>query len=283
MGMHMARHLADAGIPLTVWNRTFEKCEPLVANGATSHETLKDCLQESDALVMSLANGPVVDQVLFESEAWKALRSGSIVVDMSSIPPETAKRHARQLEAHGVQYLDSPVSGGTVGAEQQSLAIMCGGPKEVFDRAKDLLQLLGKPVRVGDVGAGQFSKLCNQVIVGVTLATVCEAMVFAKEGGADLTAVREALLGGFADSRILREHGLRLIERNFEPGGVARNQLKDLKTAMDAASSAGIDLPLASLASTFYAELCSSAKGAELDHSAVLTVLEKQMKKSTAN
>ena len=275
MGSCMAPHLLSAGIHLTVWNRSSCKCESLEQAGARVARSVAEAATDADAVVMSLANGPVVDEVLFDSGAWQSLRSDSVVVDMSSVPPPMAKRHAARLAERGIHYLDAPVSGGTAGAAAQSLAIMAGGPSEVFERCRDLLSVFGNPVHVGPSGAGQFVKLCNQIIVGVTLGAVCEAMVFAKKGGADLAAVREALLGGFADSRILREHGLRLIERNFAPGGVARNQLKDLDTALGVCDESGLNLPITSIARDLYAQLCASSDGAELDHTAVLTILEK--------
>ncbi|MEZ5326073.1 MAG: NAD(P)-dependent oxidoreductase [Verrucomicrobiales bacterium] len=274
MGAKMAPHLVSAGIPLTVWNRTPAKCDPLRDAGAVVAETLAEAFSGADAVVLSLANGDVVDEVLFGSDAWKHLREGSAVIDMSSIPPPAATEHAARLADCGVRHLDAPVSGGTSGAEAGALAIMAGGAAETFNDCADLLRVLGNPVHVGPSGAGQFTKLCNQIIVGVTLTAVSEAMVFAQAGGADPAAVREALLGGFADSRILREHGQRMVDRNFAPGGVARNQLKDLNTALSVAVDAGVSLPVTDIARGLFQKLCETPEGAELDHAAVLTVLE---------
>ena len=275
MGLPMATNLQKGGVRLTVWNRTLEKAAPLEEIGATVAESLPEALSGADAVFLSLANGPVVDALLFESNAIEKLPEGAVLIDTSSIPPHLARLHAERLRDRGVHHLDSPVSGGTVGAAEGSLAIMVGGDAAVFDRCRSLLQCMGKPVLVGGSGAGQYSKLCNQMIVGATVAAVAEAMMFAGAGGADPAAVREALLGGFADSRILREHGIRMIERNFAPGGASRNQLKDLKTAIDAGKGAGLtDLPMTAKACDLFQRLCDQPSGAELDHSAILTLLE---------
>lgn len=270
----MAAHVPEAGIPLTVWNRTPEKCHPLEQAGARVAASLEQALGDADAVVLSLANGPVVEEVLFASGAWERLRPGSVVIDMSSIPPALARQHAERLGDRGVAHLDAPVSGGTTGAAAGTLAVMVGGAEPTFRRCRELLSVFGNPVHVGPPGAGQFAKLCNQIIVGITVAAVSEAMLFARAGGADLAAVREALLGGFADSRILREHGLRMIARDFAPGGVARNQLKDLNTALDVGDASGLQLPITSLARSLFTQLCATREGAELDHTAVLTLLE---------
>lgn len=275
MGSEMAPHLLRAGASLTVWNRTVDRCDALEAMGAKVAPSINTAVSNADTVIMSLANGDVVESVLFASGAWENIRAGSTVIDMSSVPPPLAKNHAHRLVERGVLHLDAPVSGGTRGAREQSLAIMAGGTAEAFDANADLLRVLGNPVHVGPSGAGQFTKLCNQIIVGVTLAAVSEAMVFARAGGADVAAVREALMGGFADSRILREHGQRMVERDFAPGGVARNQLKDLATALSVAESSELELPVTQTARDLFQTLCATPEGAELDHTAVLKVLEK--------
>jgi len=220
MGLPMATNLAKAGVALTAWNRTPEKAAPLAELGVTVAATLEEALSDADTALLSLASGLVVDELLFTSGAIDSLRSDAVLIDTSSIAPDLARQHSAKLSERGVHHLDAPVSGGTVGATQGSLAIMVGGAAEIFDRCLDLLGALGKPVRVGESGAGQYAKLCNQIIVGATVTAVSEALMFAKAGGAELAAVREALLGGFADSRILREHGIRMIERNFAPGAL---------------------------------------------------------------
>ncbi|MGK0185188.1 MAG: 2-hydroxy-3-oxopropionate reductase [Verrucomicrobiales bacterium] len=274
MGSEMAPHLLQAGIPLTVWNRTSSRCQPLQRAGAVVAPSVEAAVADADAVVLSLANGDVVESVLFASGASSYLRPGCTVIDMSSVPPPVAKDHAARLAQRDVRHLDAPVSGGTKGAHSQSLAIMVGGEADTFTDCEPILQVFGNPVYVGPSGAGQFTKLCNQIIVGVTLAAVSEAMIFAKAGGADPAAVREALLGGFADSRILREHGQRMVDRDFAPGGVARNQLKDLNTALSVAAASGLTLPVTQIAQSLYDRLCGTAEGAELDHTAVLTTLE---------
>jgi 2-hydroxy-3-oxopropionate reductase len=198
-----------------------------------------------------------------------------MLIDMSSIPPRTAREHAQRLRKREVGHLDAPVSGGTRGAEEGTLAIMLGGNPDDFERAQPLLSVLGRPVYVGGTGSGALAKLVNQVICGVTIGAVAEGLVLAARGGANQQAVREALYGGFADSRVLHEHGERMIERNFKPGGPVRLHLKDLETALSVAQELETELPLTSLARDLFAALVDHDCG-DVDHSAVIREVERR-------
>ena len=194
------------------------------------------------------------------------------MIDMSSIAPSIAREHAALLEAFGIAYLDAPVSGGTKGAAAGTLAIMVGGDAATFARATPILSVLGRPTHVGPSGAGQIAKLANQVIVGVTLGAVAEALTLAARAGADPAAVRTALSGGFADSRILQEHGARMLAGDFTPGGTVKNQIKDLKTAIALASENHIDLPLLEATRVQFQAIADNL-GDQLDHSAIYKLL----------
>lgn len=275
MGSRIATRLLAAGHDLAVWNRSREKAEPLAAHGARVERSPADAGAGAELAITVLADGPTVTQVLFERGVADVLALGGLVVDMSSIPPETAREHASRLRERGIAYLDAPVSGGTQGAEQGTLAILVGGEQADFERARSVLTALGRPTHMGPVGTGQLAKLVNQVVVAVTVAAVAEGLLLAAEGGADPAVVREALFGGFADSRILREQGRRMVERSFAPGGLTRMQLKDLNTVLDTAAELGLELPVSSLVRDLFASLGEHG-GLDLDHSALLAELERR-------
>ncbi len=272
MGAPMAERLIAAGFSLHLWNRTAAKLAPF-AERAHCHASVEATLKQADVVISMLENGPVVEQVLYHSGACEHLRQGALVIDMSSIPPALARQHAARIEALGAQYLDAPVSGGTVGAAAGTLSIMVGGQKEAFERAQSVFQALGKSYYIGPAGTGQLSKLANQAIVGITIGAVSEALLLAAAGGADPAAVREALMGGFAASRILDLHGQRMIERQFEPGARARVQLKDLRTILDAARENNLTLPLSQRVYEEYLALVTAGHE-EVDHSGLLLALE---------
>lgn len=268
MGSAMAVRLLDAGFPVTVWNRTPGKAADLVARGARHADSPAEAAGGADALIAMLADGPTVDAVLCGAGAIEAMRPGGLAIDMSSIPPATARNHAAAFAARGVGYLDAPVSGGEVGAKAGTLAIMAGGRPEDFARALPLFAPLGKAVHVGPAGSGQIAKLCNQAIVGITIGAVAEAVLLAEAAGADAAAMREALTGGFADSRILRVHGRRMIDRDFAPGGKVSTQLKDMRTILGTAGELGLSLPFSILAQALFEALDTRGDGG-LDHSAL--------------
>ncbi|BBB26222.1 NAD(P)-dependent oxidoreductase [Amphritea japonica] len=273
MGRPMAINLLQAGYQLTVWNRTQSKAEALLSHGATLAFSAAEAVADADIIITMLENGPIVDRVLFDSTADISFKHGSTLIDMSSIPPELAKQHHHACLALSINYLDAPVSGGTVGAEQATLSIMAGGDKAVFDTVLPIFTALGKATYIGPAGAGQLAKCANQAIVGITIGAVAEALLLAAEGGADPAAVREALMGGFASSRILELHGQRMIDREFNPGATSRVQLKDLRTILDTARAQELSLPLTQQTFNQYQDLVS--KGFEnVDHSGLLLQLE---------
>ena len=272
MGLPMARRLHAAGHQVHAWNRTRAKAEPLTALGITVHDTAVQAVQQADVVVSLLENGPVVGTVLFDAGAAGAMRRGALFIDMASIQPREARDHAARLGEMGLAHLDAPVSGGTVGAENGTLAILVGGRPEDFARAQPVFAALGRATHVGPHGAGQLTKLANQMIVGITIGAVAEALLFAAKGGADMAKVREAIQGGFADSRILQLHGQRMVERDFAPRGRMAVQLKDMRNALATAGEIGFDAPITALFETLYAEGVEHGLG-ELDHSGLFIEL----------
>jgi len=253
MGLPMAKRLCQAGLHPHIWNRTRAKAEPLAALGAKVHDTLAQAVRDADIVVTMLEDGKVVESVLFADGLAQALQRGSLLIDMSSIQPAQARSHGQRLAELGVGYLDAPVSGGTLGAEAGNLAIMAGGSDQDFERGRAVLTHFGRPTLVGPTGSGQLAKLANQMIVGVTIGVVAEALLLCAKGGADMAKVKEAVTGGFADSRILQVHGQRMIERDFAPRGRISVQLKDMRNAMATAQELGFDAPITGLLETLYA------------------------------
>jgi 2-hydroxy-3-oxopropionate reductase len=266
MGQPMAANLLRAGFPLNAWNRGADKTQPLTVLGGTACQTPALAVQDADIVITMLLNGEIVETVLTDIEP--SLRPGQMVIDMSSIAPRMARAHAARLRQQDVDYLDAPVSGGTVGATEATLAIMAGGGSAAFERAKPAFAAMGRATLVGPSGAGQLSKLANQAIVAITIGAVSEALLLAKGGGADPAAVRTAITGGFADSRILTLHGARMLTGNFAPGGPIVTQIKDLKNILDEAADIGLDLPFVQLAYRLFQEAADNGLGA-LDHSAL--------------
>ncbi len=267
MGAPMGRNLLRAGFNVTAWNRTRAKAEALAADGAAIAEGAAACAAGADVLVLMLENGPIVGEVLFRTGVAEALAPGSVVVDMSSIGVEEARDHASRLAALGVAHIDAPVSGGTVGAAAASLSIMAGGPEEAFARVAPVLEAMGRPLLVGPSGAGQIAKLANQMVVAVTIGAVAEALNFAQMAGADPGLVRQALTGGFADSRILELHGARMVARDFATRGKTSSQIKDLENAGKAGAAAGAAMPFTGLATGLFRSLLET--DGDVDHSAL--------------
>jgi len=273
MGAPMCCCLLKAGFELTVWNRTASKAEALHADGATVAAAPEKAVAGAEVVITMLSDGPAVADVMFDEGAAAAIAEGATRIDMSSIGADEAMDHAKRHLASGVAYLDAPVSGGTKGAAAGELAIMAGGTQEAFAAMEPVFAAMGRATHVGPNGCGQLSKLANQVIVAITIGAVSEAFILAGGGGADRAQVRTALQGGFASSRILTEHGQRMVERNFEPGGPAKFQVKDLKNALAAAERLGLDLPITRLVNDLFIAMVESGKG-DLDHSGLLTHLE---------
>ena len=269
MGKPMAINLLKAGYPLKAWNRTSAKAEALVPFGATVAQSPLD-VADADIIITMLAAGPEVRSVV--EAALPNMKKGALVIDMSSTKQSEAKDLYTLLAEKGVHFIDAPVSGGVLGAEAATLAIMAGGDIEVFERAVPVLSVMGRPTRVGPAGCGQIAKLCNQLIVGATINIIAEAMMLAQAGGADPAAMRTAIRGGFAESRILEVHGQRMLDRNFVPGGQVKTQLKDLENILHAADAASIRLPVTALVTDNFRHLVTTHPTA--DHSAILIELE---------
>ncbi len=272
MGTPMARRLCAAGYRVHVWNRTPAKAEALQAHGATAFSQPADAVRGAHLVITMLQDGPAVESVLFKQGAATGLQPGTLVVDMSSIQPREARDHAARLAALSVDCLDAPVSGGTVGAEAGTLAIMAGGRLADFERASPVLQVLGRPTHVGPMGSGQLAKLANQMIVGITIGAVAEALLFAARGGADMGKVREAISGGFAESRVLQVHGQRMVERDFAKRAAVTVQLKDMRNAMVTAHETGFEAPITQLFAQLFEQATEHGLG-DLDHAALFVEL----------
>lgn len=272
MGMPVAERLLAAGVELVLWNRSRDKLAAFEGRAVLA-ATPAAAVTGVDMVITLLENGSVVDRVLYQSAAIKQAAPHTLVIDMSSIAPAMARQHATLCAASGLDYIDAPVSGGTRGAAAGTLTIMAGGAAGVIERAQPILNLLGHVTRIGEHGAGQVAKLANQAIVGITIEAVAEALLLASEAGADPAAVREALLGGFAASKILDQHGERMLQRNFEAGAPARVQLKDMNMIAAEATSLGLDLPLVSRVQAAYERLVEAGH-AEVDHAGLLLELE---------
>ena len=270
MGFHMARRLAEAGHAVQAWNRSSGKADRLAAFGVQVVPHAADAARDADVVICMLSSGPVCDAVLLgQGEVLASMRRGSTLIVMSSIPVETARRQHEAASARGVTYLDAPVSGGESGAEAGRLAIMVGGEAAAVEARHELLAVMGRPTHVGPAGSGQLAKLANQAIVASSIVAVAEALLFAERGGADPGQVREALLGGFADSTVLRQHGLRMVQHRFEPGGPAKYQVKDTSTALAFAKTLGLELPVLGIVDRLFADMVSHGDG-DLDHSGII-------------
>jgi len=275
MGVPMARNLARAGAAVHVASRSPEPVAMLAAEGMTPHRIARTLAAAVDTVIVMVTDTDAVDRVLHGPDGVVAgLAPGKLVIDMSTTKVRETRQWAAEVEAAGCGWLDAPVSGGQVGAEQATLAIMAGGSDESFARALPLFQTLGRNVtHIGGTGAGQVCKAANQVIVGVTLAAVAEALTLAAKAGVDPAKVRTALRSGFADSRVLELHGLRMIERNFAPGGHATVQLKDLNQVLELADQLGIALPTIAANRELWQKLVDMGHG-KLDQSGIIRAVE---------
>jgi 2-hydroxy-3-oxopropionate reductase len=275
MGRPMAINLAKGGHELIVYGKRTVP-DDVKATGAKVCGTLKEVAQAAEIVILMVPDTPDVASALFDAEGVaEGLSSGKIVVDMSSISPIETKEFAKRVNEKGCDYLDAPVSGGEVGAKQASLTIMVGGPETAFAKVKPLFELMGKNITlVGGNGDGQTTKVANQIIVALTIEAVGEALLFASKAGADPAKVRQALMGGFASSRILEVHGERMIKRTFDPGFRIELHQKDLNLALQGARSLALSLPNTATCQ----ELFNAARamgGAAWDHSGMVRVLER--------
>ena len=276
MGRPMAQHLADAGHALHLWARRSAALEPFVATRAHIHASAAEVAGHAEVVFTMVADGPDVEAVILGKHGVvEGAAPGLIVVDMSTIAPAVAQSIATRLAERDIEFVDAPVSGGEVGAINASLTIMAGGKAEIFEKIRPLLESMGKSVNlIGASGAGQVAKACNQILTGVGVAAVAEAMNFARKSGVDPAKVRESLLGGFACSRILENHGQRMLDRNFKPGFKAWMHQKDLRIVLEEAHRLGMAVPAAAATAQLFNSMVETGMGEE-DSIAVLKLLEK--------
>jgi len=275
MGAPMAGHLLDGGHTVATAVHNSQPSADLTDRGLKVLDTAKDVAAASEVIILMVPDTPQVEEVLFgENGVAEGLSEGKIVIDMSSISPIETKEFAKRINDLGCQYLDAPVSGGEVGAKNAALTIMVGGEQATFDKIKPLFELMGKNITlVGGNGDGQTCKVANQIIVALNIEAVSEALLFASKAGADPAKVREALMGGFASSKILEVHGERMIKRTFDPGFRIELHQKDLNLALQGAKAIGVSLPNTATAQELF-NACSANGGAGWDHSAMVKALE---------
>ncbi len=267
MGLPMAKNILSKKFKLNVWNRTPGKTLELEKKGAKVFKDIKDLVQNSKVIVSMLANDDVCKAILIK-KIQPHLKKGQIVIDMSSTTQNTALEIGKALKKKKAFFLDAPVSGGTIGAEKGTLAIMVGGDKKIFNTVMPLFKSMGTAIYVGKTGCGQVAKLANQTIVGIIIGALSEALILAEAAGADPKAVREIMLRGFAGGPILKNHGLRILTKNFKPGGKASTQLKDMNNIIATAKKYKLNLPIAKKVQELYAKTVKSGR-ANLDHSAL--------------
>ena len=274
MGKPMAKHLIKAGHPLYVLSSSGAASE-MESLGAILLNTPAECAAEADIVITMLPDSPEVESVVLGDEGvLSGLKRGGLFIDMSTIAPSASIKVYERFQENGVDALDAPVSGGQGGAEAATLSIMVGGEEPAFRRALPVLEKMGKNiVHIGGAGAGQITKACNQIIVGVTIQAVAEALTLAKKSGVDITKVRAALLGGFASSKILDVHGQRIIDGNYNPGFKMKLHRKDMNIALQTGRDASVPLPAAALVATQMDAILAQGKG-ELDHSALAWFLQ---------
>jgi len=264
----MAKQLLKSGYKLKAYNRSIEKADPLRKFGAEISKSIKEVVNDRDVIITMLTDDIAVDEVMKNSDFKDNIKSGATVIDMSSVKPKTALTHGQNLKSKNINYLDAPVSGGTIGAEEASLAIMVGGEKEVFEQYVDILKAMGNPTLVGPISCGQVSKLANQIIVGLTIGAVAEAVTLCEKVGADPNKMIDALKGGWADSKILQTHGKRMIDKDFTPKGKTSTHLKDMNNILECAKNSNTELPISNLIKEMYKTLVKNGHGDE-DHSSL--------------
>ena len=278
MGFPMAKNLLKSGFNLRAYNRSQDKADRLKEFGAEISTSIKDVVTNSDVIITMLTDDAAVEKVMGSDEFISNIKEGATVIDMSSVNPVITKKYFKILKEKNINYLDAPVSGGTIGAEEASLAIMVGGDEETFKQCYDLLKILGNPTLVGPVSSGQISKLANQIIVGVTIGAVAEAVTLCEKSGTNPNKMIEALSGGWADSKILQTHGKRMIDKDFTPKGKTTTQLKDMTNIINAGKAVETHLPISSLIKEMYKDLVADGQG-NTDHSSLYKAIEKINKK----
>ena len=278
MGLPMAKNILKSGYKLIAFNRSPKKADLLKEFGAEIAKSLGELVNNSDVIITMLTDDKAVDEVMNNQNFVENLKSGKILIDMSSVKPITAKKHANSLKLKDINYLDAPVSGGTIGAEEATLAIMIGGDQNVFNEVKDLLKTMGNPTLVGPVGSGQVSKLANQIIVGLTIGAVAEAVTLCEKAGADPIKMISALSGGWADSKVLQTHGKRMINKDFSPKGKTSTHLKDMNNILECANNFNTHLPISNLVKEMYKNLVENGCGND-DHSSLYKEIERMNQK----
>ena len=278
MGFPMAKNILKSGYKLKVFNRSLVKAEPLKDFGAEISKTVSELVKDSEIIITMLTDDKAVDEVMGSSHFLDNLKPGSTVIDMSSTKPITAEKHGKNLSLKKIDYLDAPVSGGTIGAEEGSLAIMIGGDQKVFNKAEDLLKTMGNPTLVGPVGSGQVAKLANQIVVGLTIGAVAEAVTLCEKAGADPIKMISALSGGWADSKVLQTHGKRMVDKDFSPKGKTSTHLKDMNNILECANTFNTHLPISNLVKEMYKNLVENGHGNK-DHSSLYKEIERMNNK----
>ena len=273
MGFPMAKNLLKKNLDLKIFSRTLKKSKPLEEFGGKIINSLSEAIIDSDIIFTMLTDDDAVEKVLGNSDFLKNLKPSSTVIDMSSIKPKIAIKYGKLLKENNVNFLDAPVSGGTIGAEQGSLAIMVGGDQKIFDNAIDVLKIMGNPTLVGPIGSGQISKLANQIIVGVTIGAVAEAITLCEKAGVDGNKFIKALSGGFADGKILQNHGKRMIKKDFSPKGKVSTHLKDMNNILECANDFNTQLPISNLIQSMFESLVKNGNSND-DHSALYKEIE---------
>ena len=277
MGFPMAKNLLEKSLDLNVFSRTIEKAKPLEKFGAKISNSLSKAIKDVDVVITMLTDDDAVEKVLSDQDFQENLKKDSTVIDMSSIKPKIAIKYGNLLKDKGINFLDAPVSGGTIGAEQATLAIMVGGDQKVFDQIKDVLKVMGNPTLVGPIGSGQVSKLANQIIVGVTIGAVAEAITLCEKAGVDGNKFIKALAGGFADGKILQNHGKRMIDKDFSPKGKVSTHLKDMNNILECAGDFNTQLPISNLIKDMFKSLVENGNDND-DHSALYKEIERRNK-----
>ncbi|AXF59809.1 NAD(P)-dependent oxidoreductase [Bacillus amyloliquefaciens] len=274
MGQPVARRLVAAGYPVTVWNRSQEKALQLASAGVKIEQSASQLLADSELIICLLSDATACDEVIFNHDALQYIGPDTIILMMSTLSPDIVVEQARKAHSVQAHYVDIPVSGGTTGAEKGSLSLMAGGDRQLIDSLRPLLSHLGKVTHVGEVGAGQLTKLANQIIVAGTLSLLSEAFTLAQRGGADPEKVREALLGGFADSTLLQHQGERMVKGDFKARGAAKWQLKDTRSAVSLAKQLNLTLPLTETVNQLFSQMIDAGEG-DLDHCAIIKQIQR--------
>ena len=278
MGLPMSKNILKAGYSLKAFNRSQNKAEVLKEFGAEITTSIDDVVKDSDIVITMLTDDTAINEIMDSPNFLENLKSNATVIDMSSVKPTTATKYGNNFKSKNIKYLDAPVSGGTIGAEEASLAIMVGGEQDVFNEVLDLLKCMGNPTLVGPVGSGQVSKLANQIIVGLTIGAVAEAITLCEKAGANPDKMIKALSGGWADSKILQTHGKRMIDKDFTPKGRTSVHLKDMNNILECANSYNTHLPISNLVKEMYKTLVENGHG-EKDHSSLYKEIERINKK----